>query len=315
MTKKRMIFLLSLVGMLLFMSACNSAQKMTDTESTELETSENETVISTVETESTSEAEKQVEPSSETASIFEKDDSSTASDDSKDGTDAQNIVEQYEDISIEITNHVFTSKNSLGSLCVQVNPLIQICSGISDEIKNRINASLQDEYDQKLSAMEGNIYISEAWEETVEEVDDYVTDELIDEYFTNETWFYTIKCHVSYQDESLLCICYEGNWWMGGVHNIWNYGFTFDLTSGELLGIRDLIDGTDEEIETKIVDSFNEQYPDYKDEYASIRNIRGDTLDLDTLDFYIEDENIVICFGTSVGLSADVQAPVYLVLD
>lgn len=73
---------------------------------------------------------------------------------------------------------------------------------------------------------------------------------------TDEPWNYTELSALSYEADGVLSFTTQGDWWMGGVHNSWTTGHTFDFNLGRELKIADFLQGDEEEIRAALVRAF-----------------------------------------------------------
>ena len=79
-------------------------------------------------------------------------------------------------------------------------------------------------------------------------------------YPYGDTRYSTLLCTTSYEANGVVSFVLHGEWMMGGVHNSWDIGHTFDFNQGRELKIRDLLQGTDAEITAALENAFYEWY-------------------------------------------------------
>jgi len=79
---------------------------------------------------------------------------------------------------------------------------------------------------------------------------------------TDEPWNYTELSALSYAADGVLSFTTNGDWFMGGVHNSWTTGHTFDFNLGRELKIADFLRGDEEEIRAALVEAFAREISD-----------------------------------------------------
>lgn len=171
-----------------------------------------------------------------------------------------------------------------------------------------------------------NQLLQEKYTQYQEELATFDLDETLS-FFKDQSLYYTISCQQSYLDEHILSLVCGSDWMMGGVHNYIPFGYTFDLTTGQQLGLEALFPsgGTAllERIKNCIRQYLNENnlYDPYTDQE---KTISGYTLD--SFAFYIsESAELVICIpvyelgpgaagsftiSTGIYLGDEIEAPV-----
>jgi len=70
-------------------------------------------------------------------------------------------------------------------------------------------------------------------------------------------WNYTELSGCTYDRGGVLSFTTDGDWFMGGVHNSWITGHTFDFNLGRALKIADFLEGDDAQITAALVDAFS----------------------------------------------------------
>jgi len=79
---------------------------------------------------------------------------------------------------------------------------------------------------------------------------------------TEDPWNYTELSELSYEADGIFSFVTKGDWFMGGVHNSWITGHTFDFNLGRELKIADFLRGDDEEIRLALVHAFKGEIGD-----------------------------------------------------
>ena len=126
--------------------------------------------------------------------------------------------------------------------------------------------------------------------------EDKEAEEAIEGHFIGHTL--TVDYDIVYQDLEKVSILIQGSEFSGGAHgNQWLQGNTFDLNTGEILGLHDILDLKEEsaknyvfeaiEAELKKTESKEIYYEDALETYQDVYNFK---------DFYLEDDHIVIFF-------------------
>lgn len=126
-------------------------------------------------------------------------------------------------------------------------------------------------------------------------------------------YFNTRDSVVSHNEGGIFSVIFTDNWYWGGVHNINYYGDTFDLNSGERLGIKDLL-SVDETIISTYLKETAKQYirsnPNSNYFTPGTEEII-DAYELDAFPFYIDDGQIFLCFETYV-LASGADGPIVI---
>lgn len=111
--------------------------------------------------------------------------------------------------------------------------------------------------------------------------------------------FYDAAAEVTHNGDGILSIRVGTDWFMGGVFNADYYGMTFDLSSGEMLTIPQLLDRdadeVEEELETIIGDYVTEEYGEGL--FDAPERILED-YDVEDYLFYVEDGELIVTFYT-----------------
>jgi len=92
---------------------------------------------------------------------------------------------------------------------------------------------------------------------------------------TDETWNYTELSGFSYIRDDVLCFVTDGDWYMGGVHNSWVTGHTFDFNLGRELKLSDFVRGDEEEIRAALMDAFVQEIASFGDGEPDLSDARA----------------------------------------
>lgn len=120
---------------------------------------------------------------------------------------------------------------------------------------------------------------------------------ITDEYFI--PYSFDLIFNILYNHHGILCISLDGYVFTGGAHGYpIKEVFTFDLTSGSLLKLSDLITIDKEEFSNYITEEFMRMYEEAPDEYWEDAPyiVQEDTLNIDNMNFYLDDEGICIFY-------------------
>lgn len=107
------------------------------------------------------------------------------------------------------------------------------------------------------------------------------------EYDTDQ-YFWTSSCGITYGKGNIVSFCVTEDWYAGGVHNRYDYGFNYDLNTGKKLTIQDVIDGGAKENIIKAAKKYCKNDP-------AALNIIKNTKDYH---FYFEPGKVYICYGS-----------------
>ena len=131
--------------------------------------------------------------------------------------------------------------------------------------------------------------------------------------------FYTATPVVTHNADGILSIQVYTDWWMGGVFNSNSYGMTFDLNTGEKLGIGDLFKGEDSALAMQIKDTAWEYlYGFYgtglfEDAYDTLYGLA-----LEDFLFYISEGELIVTFPTYMlapGAAGSLTVPTGMYID
>lgn len=113
----------------------------------------------------------------------------------------------------------------------------------------------------------------------------------------DEQYYYKIICKVTYNDNSIISLHMKECWYAGGVYNQMDYGYTFNLKSGDEFGIRDVVSGDAKSIKNKILASGKKYLTSDSDfdqkAYDMIKSYK-----LKDYKFYLGKGKVYICFGS-----------------
>ena len=113
-------------------------------------------------------------------------------------------------------------------------------------------------------------------------------------YTMGETYNDNITAQVVKNENGILCIKFEREWFMGGVADGGLYGVTYNIYTGEELKIPDLFDMEAAEVEKYIKDKAiaHVSQPDFYP-YAA-QTVRD--CDINDFNFYVEGDTLYVCF-------------------
>ena len=120
-----------------------------------------------------------------------------------------------------------------------------------------------------------------------------------DPYPYGDVRYSTLLCTTSYEADGVVSFVLHGEWMMGGVHNSWDIGHTFDFNLGRELKLRDLLQGTDAQITAALENAF---YEWYKQEEGS--EFSGDEFDKNEIkkqsgpdaNFYLDKDGVHVFY-------------------
>ena len=135
-------------------------------------------------------------------------------------------------------------------------------------------------------------------------------------YYANSdppyTYFNTMDGEVTYNQNDILSLRQTFDWFLGGVHNTSWYGLTFDLNSGKRLVLSDLFPQMSKSALSSLVKTEVKEYMDANPDRGWWEDAKEqiDTMDIDTVDFCVEEGTIVVFFEVyqlTPGASGPVQ--------
>lgn len=117
--------------------------------------------------------------------------------------------------------------------------------------------------------------------------------ELRQEFDLNETYASTYDAFIHTHSDELVSVSLYNYYYGGGTHpNSFQESYNFRTDNGEPVLLRDLIDGTDDEIRTMIADALDPEYQLTPEERASIMSY-----DVDNFNFYVKDGSVWVYFN------------------
>lgn len=115
----------------------------------------------------------------------------------------------------------------------------------------------------------------------------------------DDLWLNTMDAAVTQNGDGLLSVNMTRNWYMGGVANTDYLGYTYDLSTGETVGLADLTGQDHDTLATtlrEIVKAYMVSHPevDWWDDAADTVDSRS----LENMIFWVDGGEIVLCFPT-----------------
>ncbi|WP_033164399.1 DUF4163 domain-containing protein [Clostridium sp. KNHs205] len=114
-------------------------------------------------------------------------------------------------------------------------------------------------------------------------------------YSEEEQYYYKTECKVTYNDNSIISLHMITGWYAGGVYNQTDYGYTFDLKSGEKLELKEVAPGDPVTIKKNILVAAKKYLTSGNDfekgAYDYIKSCK-----LKEYKFYLSKSKIYICF-------------------
>lgn len=128
----------------------------------------------------------------------------------------------------------------------------------------------------------------------------------------DDLWLNTMDAAVTQNGDGLLSVCMTRTWYMGGVANMDYLGYTYDLATGEELGLAGLTSQDPEVLADtlrEIVKAYMVSHPevDWWDDAADMVDSRS----LEDMMFWVNSGEIVLCFST-YDLSPGAYGPVII---
>ena len=115
----------------------------------------------------------------------------------------------------------------------------------------------------------------------------------------DDLWLNTMDAAVTHNGDGLLSVNMTRTWYMGGVANTDYQGYTYDLSTGEAVGLSGLTSQDHDTLATtlrEIVKAYMASHPevDWWDDAADIVDSRS----LEDMLFWVDGGEIVLCFST-----------------
>ncbi|SCJ58354.1 Protein of uncharacterised function (DUF3298) [uncultured Flavonifractor sp.] len=128
----------------------------------------------------------------------------------------------------------------------------------------------------------------------------------------DDVWLNTMDAAVTQNGDGLLSVNMTRNWYMGGVANTDYLGYTYDLSTGETVGLADLTGQDQDTLATtlrEIVKAYMVSHleVDWWDDAADTVDSRS----LEDMIFWVNSGEIVLCFST-YDLSPGAYGPVII---
>ena len=206
----------------------------------------------------------------------------------KDRDDEDNAPEQAGSVEVEYRIMDGSWYNGDGDVLIS-HVFEQVVVLDRTDAAEKINAQIEEVGEAFVSEQSYRIYESE------EEMEDYL--ELAGMGYGD--LIYDMSAEVTHNGDGILSIRMGTEWFMGGVFNADYYGMTFDLSSGEMLTIPQLLDRdadeVEEELETIIGDYVTEEYGEGL--FDAPERILED-YDVEDYLFYVEDGELIVTFYT-----------------
>lgn len=129
---------------------------------------------------------------------------------------------------------------------------------------------------------------------------------------TDDVWLNTMDAAVTQNGDGLLSVNMTRTWYMGGVANTDYLGYTYDLSTGETVGLADLTGQDQDTLATtlrEIVKAYMVSHleVDWWDDAADTVDSRS----LEDMIFWVNSGEIVLCFST-YDLSPGAYGPVII---
>lgn len=170
------------------------------------------------------------------------------------------------------------SKNS--NIIGKFNYDLPVLKGDSDVVK-KINSTLKKRYKDALENK------SLLWQ--------YVKDATREMYGDYEGEFYCESgCKVTYNNNGYISFLFSNYWFAGGVSSNWTEGLTFDLKTGKLLDVSDVVAGSGAKIKQKIKNKCLESVATFSvEEYGSVKEMLDD-MELADVQFVLKNGKVLV---------------------
>lgn len=157
------------------------------------------------------------------------------------------------------------------------------------EAQEKINEQIREDAEEFVTS--SSIYI-------------YDSDEEMEDYLNMAGMgygdlFYDATATVTHNGDGIFSIRIGTAWFMGGVFNADYYGMTFDLETGEMLTIPQLLDADSDEVEAELETIIGEYVTEEYGEglFDAPERILED-YDVEDYMFYVEDGELIVTFYT-----------------
>lgn len=115
-------------------------------------------------------------------------------------------------------------------------------------------------------------------------------------FYSDDTqYYYKTICKVTYNDNSIISLHMKNGWYAGGVYNQTDYGYTFDLKSGNKLGLKDVAPGNPATIKNNIL-AAAKKYLTTDSDFDKKAYDYIKSCELKDFKFYLSKGKVYICF-------------------
>lgn len=211
---------------------------------------------------------------------------------------------------LELTNQLDEITNQLSTYNELKETLVKVPSFTSDKYEYTYKENEIDIMNVSIEVpiLEGNNPSYETINQTFEYAKEYYINECdktaedarlyaYEEYFY--IYSYDISPNILYNNNGVLCVALEGYIYTGGAHGYPTRDvYTFDLSTGSIIGLSDLILIEDEELASFITEEFQRMYDEAPEEYwiEAPSTVETDSADLVNFNFYITEDYVCIFY-------------------
>jgi hypothetical protein len=170
-------------------------------------------------------------------------------------------------------------------------PFIKINNFFNEEVKGFFYGS------------DNSIYFKESNREYFFDSVDNMRDKFTDNVLIQVPLHHKVETELTYVNTSILSFKLIADWMAGGVRNTYYYGVNFNMMTGELLTLRDLISVNIECFNKQILTNLNIELKDYFEENQEKKEViiqKINNSEFEDYMFFIEGENIFIIFNYEV---------------
>ncbi len=107
-------------------------------------------------------------------------------------------------------------------------------------------------------------------------------------YDDTQQYYWTTGCQMAYAKGSIVSFHMTEEWYAGGVHNQYEYGLNYDLSTGKKLTVKDAVGGN---AKAKIQKAAKKYCKDDMAAYSIVKNTKK-------YKFYFEEGKVYICYGS-----------------